>query len=109
MFCSCCLTTLEVKYSKMYDANLCPKCEEIVDEATDAIHEHDIESGDHADLDEEAIDDSDVFDEDWDELGDWEDDLVFDESDEEALEAIYDALENAEYEGVYAEDHDYGN
>ena len=88
MICSCCLTTLEVKYVETLDETLCPQCEA---EAHDAI---------------DGPDDSDVLGAEWEE---WEDGLVFDESDEEALEAIYDALENAEYEAVYAEDHDYGN
>lgn len=96
MFCSCCLTNLEVKYSAMYDANLCPKCEADIDDATDAAHEHDIESGDHADLEDEEdeelyIDDSDLWDEeDWDEYGDY-----------------LDCIDDAEHASLYAEDHDY--
>lgn len=111
MFCSCCLTTLEVTHSKLYDANLCPKCEANIDDATDAAHEHDLESGDHADLEDEededdlvmltdddeplnlgSLDDSFILDddEDWDEYGDYIDDM-----------------DDAEHASLYAEDHYY--
>lgn len=104
MFCSCCLTTLEVTHSKLYDAALCPKCEANIDDATDAAHEHDIESGEHADLDDIELTDEE-------DLALWEDEDTWGDDDGDVLDSEYenylDSLDDAEHASLYAEDHYY--
>lgn len=107
MLCDCCLTDLEVSIRPDCESALCDKCyrnimiaqEFGVDspefEARDNAEDADFVSDD--DLlaikaaQEEAIDDSDLYDEeDWEEYGDYLDDM-----------------DDAEHAAIYAEDHYY--